>query len=116
MGEGTPRVEPRSKDKVDQALKMIEDIRKTGTLSEGAYYKCLVSLAYEYCLADEDQLALVMLAKAPPEYYKVVQPQQMEADAQYRDLVILLAYRIVQMGVVEGTEEVHVATMPPGLA
>jgi hypothetical protein len=116
MGEGTQRVEPRTKDKVDAALKMIEDIRKTGTLSDGAYYKCLVSLAYEYCMAEEDQLALVLLAKAPAEYYKVVQPQQMEDDASYRDLVILLAYRIIQMGVVDGAEEVHAPTMPPGIA
>ena len=116
MGEGTPRVEPRTKDKVDQAFKMIEDIRKTGTLSDGAYHKCLVSLAYEYCLAEEDQPALVMLTKAPPEYYQTVPPQQMEADPQYRDLVILLAYKLIQMGVVDGSEEVHTPTMAPGIA
>jgi hypothetical protein len=95
---------------------MIEDIRATGTLSEGAYHKCLVSLAYEYCLAEEDQMALVLLSKPPAEYYKTVQPQQMEADAQYRDLVILLAYKLIQMGVVDGSEDVHVPTMPPGVA
>lgn len=114
MGEGTSRVRPR--DEVDKALKMIEEMYKTKAFSDNVYYKCLVSLAYEYCMAEEDQLALVLLAKAPPEYYKVVQPQQMEADAQYRDLVILLAYRMVQMGVVDGADEVHVPTMPAGLA
>ena len=75
-----------------------------------------MSLAYEYCLAEEDQLALVMLTKAPPEYYQTVQPQQMEADPQYRDLVILLAYKLIQMGVVDGSEEVHTPTMAPGPA
>ena len=116
MGEGTPTVEPRPKDKVDSALKMIEDIRKTGSLSDGAYHKCLVSLAYEYCLVDEDQMALVLLAKAPPEYYQTVQPQQMEVDEQYRDLVVLLAYKLIQMGVVDGDQETHVPTMAPAKA
>ena len=116
MGEGTPRVETRTKDKVDGALKMIEDIRKTGTLSDGAYYKCLVSLAYEYTMAEEDQMALVLLSKAPAEYYKTVQPQQMEVDSAYRDVVILLAYKLIQMGVVDGAEDVHTPTMKPGVA
>ena len=106
----------RKRDEIDAALKMVEEMHKTGALSEGVWAKCLVSLAYEYALAEEDQMALVLLVKAPPEYYKDVQPQQMDADAQYRDLVILLAYRLVQMGVVDGAEEVHPPTMAPGRA
>lgn len=116
MGEGTQTVAPRPRDEVDKALKVVEEIRKTGAMSDGSYYKCLVSLAYEYALAEEDQMALVLLAKAPPDYYKTVQPQQMDADKQYSDLVVLLAYKLIQMGVVDGSEEVHVPTMPPGLA
>jgi hypothetical protein len=103
-----------SREKADAALKVVEDIYKTGSMSDGSYYKCLVSLAYEYCLADEDQMALVLISRAPAEYYRVVQPQQMEVDSQYRDLVVLLAYRLIQMGVVD--ENPHVPTMAPAEA
>jgi len=115
MGEGTPTV-ARPRDQVDGALKVVESIRATGAMSDGAYYKCLVSLAYEYVLADEDQMALVLLSKAPEDYYRVVQLQQMSEDSMYRDLVILLAYRLVQMGVVDGTEDSLPPTMAPAKA
>lgn len=116
MGEGAPRVVTRKKDEIDAALKVVETLHSSGAMSDGSWAKCVVSLAYEYTMIEEDQMALVLLARPPVEYYQTVQPQQMEADDQYRDLVILLAYKLIQMGVVEGADDVHTPTMAPANA
>jgi len=116
MGKGTPSVEPRPRDKIDEALKVVEALKASGALGDGAYFKCLVSLAYEYILVEEDQFALVLISKAPVEYYKTVQPQQMEEDPMYGDLVVLLAYKLVQMGVVDGSDDLYPPTMGPANA
>jgi len=108
--------ERRPRDQVDEALRLIEEIRASGTLSDGSYFKCLVSLAYEYVLVDEDQLALVLISKAPPEYYRVTQPQQMEVDSMYRDLVVFLAYELIQMGVIDDDTPTLAPTMAPAQA
>jgi hypothetical protein len=108
--------EVRDRDQVDGALKLVETLRANSAMGDDAYYKCLVSLAYEYLLADEHQLALVLLAKPPVDYYERVQLRQMEEDGMYRDLVVLLAYRLVQMGLVTSSEDTLSPTMAPAKA
>lgn len=106
----------RKKNELDDALRMVEEMHKTGALDDSVWAKCLVSLAYEYILVEEDQFALVLISKAPVEYYKTVQPQQMEEDPMYGDLVVLLAYKLVQMGVVDGSDDLYPPTMSPANA
>lgn len=115
MGEGTT-VTPRSREKVDEALLLIESIRAAGAMGDDVYHKCLVSLAYEYTLVDEDEEALILIVKVPTSYYESVQFEQMEADSLYQDTVVRLAYKLIQMGVVEGSDKLYVPTMPKASA
>jgi hypothetical protein len=106
----------RTKPEVDAALLMIEKIKASGTMGEDVYHKCIVSLAYEYICADEQQEGLVQLARVPPSYYENVQLRQAREDKGYADLVVLLSYKLIQMGVVEGSEKIYVPTMAPARA
>ena len=106
----------RTKEEIDSALKTIEEIRKQGIMGDDVYHKCIVSLAYEYACADQQQECLVQLTRVPPSYYKDVQLQHMKDDSMYRDLVVLLSYKLIQMGVVDGSEEIVVPTMAPARA
>lgn len=101
----------RKKDEIDGALATIEKINKSGAMERQVYHKCLVSLAYEYILADATQEGLIQLSRVPPAYFKDYQLDQMREDSMYSDLVVLLSYRLIQMGVVDGSDEVVVPTM-----
>jgi hypothetical protein len=101
----------RKKDEIDTALAMIEKIFKSGAMEHQVYHKCLVSLAYEYILADAGQEGLIQLSRVPASYFKDYQLAQMKEDGMYSDLVVLLSYRLIQMGVVDGSDEVVVPTM-----
>lgn len=106
----------RKKEEIDRALETIEKIYKTGSMERPVYHKCLVSLAYEYLLADATQEGLIQLSRVPAAYFKDSQLDQMREDSMYRDLVVLLSYRLIQMGVVDGADEVVVPTMAPARA
>ena len=106
----------RSREEVDSALKTIEEIKKQGVMSDDVYHKCLVSLAFEYACADQQQECLVQLARVPASYYKDVQLKHMREDSMYRDLVVLLSYKLIQMGVVDGSEEIKGPMMAPARA
>jgi len=85
-------------------------------MPDDSYHKCLVSLAYEYFRAGEDQVGLIILNRIPASYYETVQYQQMLDDASYRDLVLLLVYRMIQMGVVQGADDLYVPNQAPAQA
>lgn len=106
----------RNKEEVDIALMQIEKIYAQHVMSDAIYYKCLVSLAYEYICANEHQEGLVQISRVPVSYYQDVQLQHMREDKSYAELVVLLSYRLIQMGVVEGSENLHVPTMAPARA
>lgn len=100
----------RPKDQVEQALKTVDQIHDSGAMPDDVYYKCLVSLAYEYIQADDHQAGLVLISKCPPSYFQDVQPGQMQEDGLYRDVVVLLAYKLIQLGVVTGDVDLYAPT------
>lgn len=110
--------QPRLRDKreIDSALKTIEEIYKKGAMGADMYYKCIVSLAFEYACADEQQECLVQLTRVPVTYYQNTQPGHMRDDRLYAELVVLLSYKLIQMGVVEGSEQIVTPTMAPARA
>src|SRR4051812_16870084 len=95
----------RRKEEIDASLKMIEEMHKQ-VMSDDVYHKCVVSLAYEYLMAGEQQEGLRQIMRVPVGYYQDVQLKQMRDDEMYRDLVVLLSYRLIQLGVVEGADRV----------
>ena len=106
----------RTVAEIAEALRLIETIRNSGSLGDDSYHKCLVSLGFEYLVAGETNKGLLLILKVPSDYYRLVQLQQMEEDSMYRDLVIGLGYKLVQLGLAQGTEEIYPPTQPPGNA
>lgn len=106
----------RRPEEIDAALKTVEDIYKSEAMTREVYHKCLVSLAYEYILADAQQQGLVQLARVPASYFEDYQLPQMREDKMYAELVVLLSYKLIQMGVVDGADEVVAPTMAPARA
>lgn len=102
----------RKKEDLDGALATIEKIFRSGTMEKDVYHKCLVSLGYEYILADEQQTGLVLISRPPTSYFQDVLYRQMKEDQMYAELVVLLSYKLVQMGVVDGSEKLYTPTMP----
>lgn len=101
----------RPKDEIDKAVALMEQIRKSGAMGPDVYHKCIVGLAYEYIMADQQQEGLIQLSRVPESYYRDVQLKQMQEDKLYAETVILLSYRLIQMGVVDGSEDLYVPTM-----
>lgn len=102
----------RKKEDLNGALATVERIFKSGTMDKDVYHKCLVSLGFEYICADEQQEGLVLISRVPISYYQDVQLKQMREDKMYAELVVLLSYKLVQMGVVDGSEKLFAPTMP----
>ena len=102
----------RVKEQVEAAVKQMDMMYEQGAMGAEVYYKCLVSLAYEYVCCDELQMGLIQLARVPASYFQDVQLRQMREDGMYRDLVVLLSYKLIQMGIIEGSEELITPTMP----
>jgi len=101
----------RTKEHIDHSLKVVENLKAQKVMADDVYYKCIVSLAYEYLLDGAQQEGLQQLMRVPISYYKEVQPKQMKEDHMYRDLVVLLSFKLIQLGVVEGADEVAVPNM-----
>lgn len=85
-------------------------------MGDDVYHKCIVSLAYEYICADLQQEGLVQLSRVPVAYYQDVQLRHMQEDSMYAELVVLLSYKLIQMGIVDGSETLVVPTMAPARA
>lgn len=107
---GNETTETRPRDKIDTALETVEKIHNFGAMADDVFFKCLTSLAYEYVMVEELDIGLMLLNRCGGDYFKDVQPKQMDEDEKYRELVIRLAYKLIQFGVVDGSELLTVAT------
>lgn len=111
MSETTTNLLPsRPKNQVDLALKQIDEIHSQGVMPDDVYYKVMVCLAYEYIQADDHQMGFLLINRCPPEYFEKTQVLQMQEDPSYRDVVVLMAYKLIQLGVVTGDTEVFKPT------
>ncbi len=99
----------RTREEIDGALKLVEDM--AGSMELPVYHKLVVSLAYEYLCCDQQQEGLVQLSRVPRDYYENHQLQQMQDDGMYAELVVLLSYKLIQAGVVDGSEDLLPVTM-----
>jgi hypothetical protein len=106
----------RKKEEIEGALQMVNQMRASAAMEIDSWAKCLVSLCYEFTLIQEDMTALRLLASIPVDYFKFSQINQMKEDSMYRDLVVLLSYKLIQMGVVEGSECLNEINMPEARA
>lgn len=97
----------RTKEAIDAAFKLVESLAgKEGGLDDSVYRKCTICLAHEYSLINDMDMVQYLIAKVPKEYYENVQLRQMAEDETYREVVILLAYTLIQRGLVAGSDDI----------
>lgn len=95
----------RKNSTLDRAVKDFETLHADGVIDDNLYFKCLVSLAYEYSENQELEQSARLVFTCPPEYYQSVLPIQVREDKQYRDCVIRLTYYLVKAGYIEFEKE-----------
>ena len=100
------------KARIDEMRSVVERYKTEG-LDADSYNKCLVCLSYEYLQAGCELDAINILASVPVEYFENVQLKQMEEDAMCNSLVINLSYKLIQAGLVEGTDEIMMTPNVP---
>lgn len=88
-------------DKAKLAMKAIDDMKANESLGQDDYCKCMIELAYSFFKEDDLDSCLQSIGKCPPEYFKEGQYKQMLEDEVYKDTVIYLAFKLVQMGIVD---------------
>jgi hypothetical protein len=60
----------------------------------------MVELAHNFFREGDLDACIQTIGKCPPEYFKETQFIHMQEDAVYKDTVIYLAYKFIQMGMV----------------
>lgn len=104
------------KGRCEQQFKILQDLRRTMSIDNNSYYKCLVCLSFEYINGDDINYGLFLLNQCPPVYFKEVQFRQMKEDAMYSDTVVRLAALVQRRGLVEYISDSLTPTQQPGLA
>lgn len=101
---------------VEAQLVTVRQMHNSGQLSDDLFHKCLVSAAYEFILAGEQEKGLRLINEPPTSYYRDVQLAQMREDQMYAQLVVVLGYKLMQMGLVEVDGDVLAPNMDPASA
>lgn len=91
----------RTNSSIEKASRDIEQLYHDNAIDSGLYAKCIVSLAYEYMENQEPDLALELLLRCGPKYYKDAIVKHMAEDSMFRDCVIRLTYNLVRAGYIQ---------------
>ncbi len=89
------------------AIKAIDDMKSSEALDIDSYCKCMVELAHNFFREGDIDGCIQTIGKCPPDYFKEAQFKHMEEDAVYKDTVIYLAYKFIQMGMVNVGEDMQ---------
>lgn len=98
------------------AVKSIDEMKASDALDNDSYCKCMVELSYNFFKDGDVDSCIQMIGKCSPEYFKSKQLQHMQEDEVYKDTVIYLAFKFVQMGLVEAGLDVPWTTNKWGSA
>lgn len=109
-----------TESEVEAYLASVESMKTKGQLGDEDYFKCLVSLAWEFlnCGGQGERRAYSLLNKVGPDYFLpggVCTKQGLE-DAAYGVLLVKMAFKLLQYGLVGGDENIYGATQKPGQA
>ncbi|MGH7703154.1 MAG: hypothetical protein ACREMO_08665 [Gemmatimonadales bacterium] len=86
------------------AAAQVEQMHDAGALPAPAYHKCLATLASEHlCRRHDTEAALILLNRCPPDYFRATIAEQMREDQLFADVMLELSYRLVQLGVADGS-------------
>lgn len=92
--------------KVEESISAVTKMYRDKILPEEDYYRCMVSLAYEYAIGDKVLQAASIAQGIPRDYYQKVQHQQMLEDPNYAYISYSLALALFQAGYV------HIGEIP----
>ena len=70
-------------------------------VDDALYFKCLVEIGYSFLRDGDLNACLEMICKCEPEYFKTTQIQQMHEDPTYKEMVVYMAGKFIQYGLVE---------------
>lgn len=94
-------MEQRTNAVIAKAATDFAQLRAERVIDDNLYFKCLVSLAYEYAENQENEQCARLLFQCPPDYFSQVLPRQVQEDKLYRDCVIRLTYNLIRAGYIE---------------
>lgn len=103
-------------DQLEKSLLTVSLSYLKGELSENVYFMCLVCAAHDFLYEGQIERGEALLRIPPLSYYRDVQLGQMEEDERYNEIVIRISYRLIQLGLAVGSEELFVPNMKVGRA
>lgn len=109
------RLTEETRETLEKALKGIAQLRDAGVMPDSAYYKSIVSLAYEFAVGEDMPRAVSLLQNIPHEYFENEHIEQMTADPDFMVVCFTLAMRLVDAGYVDITAGVK-TNQPPAMA
>jgi hypothetical protein len=88
----------------EEMLVILQGMRRDGTVGENAYFKGVVSIAYEYMNDGEIKPGLDLLVMVPDSYFAKQQKADMMADHAYAHCCLVISQRLIQNGFIEDDE------------
>jgi hypothetical protein len=82
-------------------IQAIEDMKNNHVLDEDLYCKCMVEMAYNLFREGDVDGCLHAINKCNPSYFNDKQLVHMQEDIVYKNIVIYLACKFIQIGLVE---------------
>ena len=77
-------------DYIDKVYDDVKDLFQNGSLEKDIFYKCLISLAFEYLCISDMSNCVHLIAECDTHYINVVMSEQMDEDPKFKSLVIKL--------------------------
>lgn len=96
---------PKKIGSIDSSKKMaidaVESMRKLNSISDDDFCRIMVEMAFNAIRNGDTESCAVAISKCPVEYFRGKQKEHMEEDSVFRDSVIYLAYKLIQLGLVD---------------
>jgi hypothetical protein len=84
-----------------RVVSALRDCLATGVLTAPEFHRALVSVAYEYAIAEEVDTAVSLLVGIPLTYFQLEQAQQMLDDPTYAAICQVIARHLSLAGYLE---------------
>lgn len=93
-------MEANARTRLEEMQAALINMRANRSIDDSVYFKGLLSLAYEYAVADDLHVATHIVNECGVDYFGNAMAKQMQDDSAYRTVVYGLAQKLVEVGVV----------------
>lgn len=94
-------------EKTKLAIKAFDELKNSDLLDIDSYHKCLVELSYNTFRDGDLDACIQTIGRVSPDYFLTKQVEHMLEDENYKNMVLYMAYKFIQMGVVEAGLEIN---------